>query len=588
MSERVPLSTSGTAPSWLLKEKVSTPELGTGHVPRAALLPRLGAALERRFVLLQAPAGFGKTTVLADFSRRKSEEGLVVAWVSLDEGDVPSVFGGYLACAFERGGLDLLALGDAEARPSSPETYQVGMLACAVKLHEAPCLLVLDEVDRLPRETVELIQRLVEHGPGNLHFALAFRSDPGLDLSIQVLDGAGVVFGAEELRFSRSEIRQFFGDTLSRRRLSAAEEQTAGWPVALTAYRNQRAAGTPPRGVGTARLMADFVRSRLLGSLSVADRTFVCELAVFDRVDAELVDEVLGLSGSEMRIASLRELDGLLTPIGPDGAVRRLHPLVREPCVAVLASEDPVRKRALHAAIAEALARRGQLVPAWRQARAAPDARLAGELVERAGVFDLWLRHGVAALFAASEFLTPEITVSRPRLVLLRVVVLRMMLKVDEAAALYESVRRETKGLTRDRDGSDTEALAVDRVFAGWCWREAPSSRCAMSWTRSCRRPALSTAMSRRGCGSARGTWSCAARRSSGRVSMSATGTRRGRASCSARKGHTATSSSTSTRAWRRWPGDTRTKPADVTRARDGAHSGTLPPTLACRCASKR
>ena len=85
----------------------------------------LGAALERRFVLLQAPAGFGKTTVLADFSRRKREEGLVVAWVSLDAGDVPSVFGGYLACAFERGGLDLPALSDADARPSSPETYEV-------------------------------------------------------------------------------------------------------------------------------------------------------------------------------------------------------------------------------------------------------------------------------------------------------------------------------------------------------------------------------------------------------------------------------------------------------------------------------
>ena len=466
MSESVHSPTSGTAPSWLLKAKVSTPELGAGHVPRAALLRRLEAALERRFVLLQAPAGFGKTTALADFSRRKREEGLVVAWVSLDAGDVPNVFGGYLACAFERGGLDLSAWSDPDGQPASPETYEVGGLVSAVERHEAPCLLVLDEVDRLPRETVELVQRLVEHCPRNLHFALAFRADPGLDLSMQVLDGAGVVVGAEELRFSRSEMEQFFGNTLSRRRLSAAVEQTAGWPVALTAYRHQRAAGTTPHGAETARLMASFVRRRLLGSLSAADRAFVCELAVFDRIDAELVDEVLGASGSGTRMASLPQLDGLLTPIGPDGAVRQLHPLVREPCVAVLAAEDPVRKRALHTAIAKALAHRGQLAPAWRQARAAPDARLAGELVERAGVFDLWLRRGVPALFAASEFLTPELTVSHPRLVLLRVVVLRMGLKVDEAAALYESVRRETNGLTRDRDGGDAEALAVDRVFA--------------------------------------------------------------------------------------------------------------------------
>ena len=95
-------------------------------------------------------------------------------------------------------------------------------------------------------------------------------------------------------------------------------------------------------------------------------------------------------------------------------------------------------------------------------------------------MFDLWLRHGVPALFAASEFLTPELTVSHPRLVLLRVVVLRMVLKVDKAAALYESVRREAEGLTRDRDGGDAEALAVDRGFArvgGKVPPRAPPSR---------------------------------------------------------------------------------------------------------------
>ena len=457
--------TSSVVPSWLLKAKVSTPEPGAGHVPRAALLQRLDTALEQRFAVLQAPAGFGKTTVLADFSRSKREAGLVVAWMSLDEHDAPSVFGSYLACALECGRLDLSGLPATDTWLSSPVTYQVGMLACAVERHGAPCLLALDEVDRLPPETVELVQRLIEHGPGNLHFALAFRSNPGLDLSMQVLDGAGVVVDADELRFSRSEIEQLLGDDVSRRQLAAAAEQTGGWPIAVSVYRNQRGTDAERRGAGTARLTADFVRRRLLRGLSAADRVFVCELAVFDRVDPDLVDEVLGSSGAGARMASLPPLDGLLTPIGPDGAVQ-LHPLVREPCAEVLASEDPGRKRSLHAGIARALARRGQLVPAWRQARAAGDAEFAGEMVERTGVFDIWLRHGVPALFSANQFLTPEITASHPRLVLLRVVVLRMMLKVDEAAALYESARCATDGFTHDRDGGDAEALAVDRVFA--------------------------------------------------------------------------------------------------------------------------
>ena len=441
------------------------PEPGAGHVPRAALLRRLDAVLERRFALLQAPAGFGKTTALADFCRNRKEQGLLAAWISLDEDDVPSVFGAYLACAVERAGLDLSRLDDAGAWPSSPAAYQIGMLARAIEMHEAPCLLVLDEIDRLPRETLELAQRLVEHSPANLHFALTFRSNPGLDLSTRILDGAGLVIGPEEFRFSASEIEQFFGGALSRRQLSVAQEQTAGWAVALTVYRNQHAAGAEQYGGETVALASDFVRRRLLRGLSKEDRALACELAVFDWIDADVVDEVLGTSDARVRIAALSALDGLLTPIGPDGAVRRLHPLVRDNCADLLAVEDPARKRSLHAGIARALAHRGQFLPAWRQAHAAGDARLAGELVERAGVFDIWLRHGVPGLFSASEFLTLDMTASHPRLLLLRSVVLCMKLNVDDATALYESAGRATEGFTRDRDGGDTDALAVDRVF---------------------------------------------------------------------------------------------------------------------------
>ncbi len=456
---------ASVVPSWLLKAKVSAPALGAGHVPRDALLERLEAALERRFVLLQAPAGFGKTTLLANLCRKKRELGLAVAWISLDEDDSPSVFAGYLAYAFECAGLDLSALNKDDGWPSSPAACRIGTLARAIDRHAAPCLLVLDEVDRLPRETVELLQRLVEHAPVNVHFALAFRSNPGLDLAMQVFDGSGVVFGAGEFRFSRAEIARFFApQKLSRRQIDAIEKQTAGWPVALTIHRNRQETDTGELGPEAARLTSDFVRMRLLHGLTRADRTLVCELAVFEWIDTDLVDEVLGAGDTRARVAALSSLEGLLAPIGPDGAVRRMHPLVRDYCADLLAVEDPARKRSLHASIARTLARRGQFIPAWRHARAASDAQLVAELVERAGVFEMWLRHGVLSLFAANELLTPEIVASHPRLMLLRSVVLRMTMRFDEAKALYESVARSTEGLTPDPKGVD-DALVVDRIF---------------------------------------------------------------------------------------------------------------------------
>ena len=462
----MPQTTSSIVPSWLLKAKVRPPEPGEGHVPRDALLQRLDAVLESRFVALQAAAGFGKTTVLADFSRSKKAQGLTVAWISLDEDDTPSVFGGYLAYAFEFAGLDLSVLSDLDSWSSSPPKFQVGMLARAIDELAAPSLLVLDEVDRLPPESVELVQRLVEHGPDNLHLALAFRSNPGLDLAMRVLDGSGIAMGVEEFRFSRDEIDRFFDGALSRRELSAAEERTAGWPVALTVYRNERVGAKGEPAVETAQLTSEFVRMRLLRSLSPEDRAFVFELAVFDSIDPDLVDEVLGTNDTGVRIAALRSLDGLLAPIGEDGELRRLHPLARDHCVDLLARENPVRKRSLHAGIALALAARKQFLPAWLHARSSGDSRLVAELVERAGLFDTWLRHGATRLFAANEFLTAEIAAPFPRLALLRSAVLRMAMKVDEASALYESVARATEGFTQDREGGDAALLAVDRVFA--------------------------------------------------------------------------------------------------------------------------
>ena len=459
-------SPTAIVPSWLLKAKVSPPDPGAGYVPRDALLQRLDAAFERRFALLQAPAGFGKTTVLADFSRRKQNEGLVVAWVSLDEDDEPSLFGNYLTYAFECAGLDLSELNDPGAWSSSPVAYQVGMLARAIEHHAAPCLLVLDEVDRVPRETTEAIQRLVEHAPPNLHFALAFRANRGLDLAMQVLDGSGIVMDADECRFSASEIEQFFQGKLSPRQLTEVEESTAGWPVALLIQRAELTGETGQPGVDTAKLTSSFVGLHLLRGLSTEDRRFACELAVFDWIDTDLVDEVLGSGDARPRIDRLSPLDGLLSPIDETGAVRRLHPLVMDYLADLLAMEDLARKRTLHAGIARALARRRQLIPALRHARSTGDPRLVGDLLEPAGVFDLWLRHGVTCLFSANEFLTPEVTALYPRLLLLRSAVLRMALKVDLATATYDSAARQTDGFTRDREGGDPTGLAIDRTYA--------------------------------------------------------------------------------------------------------------------------
>ena len=458
-------SDSVILPPWLLMAKVTAPEPPAGYVRRDSLLQRVDAVLERRLTVLQAPGGFGKTTVLADVTHRKRREGVAVAWLGLDRHDTPEVFGSYLTRAFEQAGVDLAFLGEGEPWSSAPYRQQLGMLARAIELHSEACLLVLDEVDLLPRPTAESVDLLLTRMPPHLHFAVAFRFNPGLDLASYFLDGTAVLVKAPAFRFSRPDIVQLFDRSLSRRELAAVEERTAGWPVALMVRRRQRAAGKGPPGMGVAELSENYVGVRLLRGLSSQDRASLLDLSIFDRIDAELVDDVLGSSDARLRIASLSSLEGLLLPHDEEGAVWRLHPLVRESCDRMFAAENPVRKRRLHVRAARALALRGELVPAWSHATAAGDSRLVGDLIEDVGVFGLWLREGVIGLTLAARFLTAEIVASHPRLALLRCVRLQLAAKFDEAAGLYETVGQQTDGFVRDRAGGDPEALAVDRVF---------------------------------------------------------------------------------------------------------------------------
>ena len=478
--------------SWLLAPRVTAPARTSGYFDRPALIERLGRIERRRVTVLAAPAGFGKTTLLAELFRRERERGRVAAWVTLTGDDTPAILGAYLAGAFGRAGLNLPVLDDrAAARRVLPHAARhTALLTRAVETHAAPCLLVLDDADRLAvPETVDAVNTLLRHGPRNLHVAVAYRRNPGLDLDDAVLAGRGIRLGAEQLRFSRPEIARFFGGGLSPDELGALAARTEGWPVALRIHRNLRAGGPPPGGArgpgadalagaqieaiermppGGARgpgadegVTADALGERLLGTLSHADREFLLDVALFDWIEPALADEVLG-AGATRRLAGLAELDGLLHDRGD--AVR-LHPLVRDWCVARRRRDTPDRFRRIQVAIARALARRNRLVPALRHARDAGDERLAGDVLERTQGLPLWFLEGLTRLRGIDRFLTPAVVERYPRLDLLRCIVLVKSGRVGEAHALCAAVGRRTRGFTRDRAGGDDRKLRADSVL---------------------------------------------------------------------------------------------------------------------------
>ena len=463
---------------WLLGHKVELPDPIEGYVERPELEAR--CALTRRcLTVLHAPGGFGKTALLGHCARTLREQGVAVAWLSLDEEDGPGSLTAYLALAFEGvgvksyvaggGSIGAAAMSDApDAEADSQADYRINLLIGAIERHGAPCVLALDEVDwiRSP-EAISALNALLRRAPGNLHVGMAYRErPPGLDVAMFELEGRSATLTVEDLRFSAPDVSSFFERRLSRRELGSVVANSGGWPIALRIYRNANLEGASKSGAdGGGDLAAAWIETRLWRGISEEDRNFVLDVALFDSVDQDLIEEAAGVRNAGRRLASMGPLAGLFSTSGGDGSEMRLQPIIKDYCERRRFEETPERFRALHRKIAEALARRGRLAEALRHAVEAGNTDLLGRLAEQTGGVRLWLEEGLVALRAVDRLLSEEVLSRYPRLGLLRCVALTVSGDVEAAKRIYHATAARTEDFTRDREGGDDEALQVENIL---------------------------------------------------------------------------------------------------------------------------
>ena len=363
-------------PQDLFESKLHPPVAHAALVSRVPLVDRLDAS-DVPITVIAAPPGYGKTTLLAEWSRRHPSR---VAWLSIDrhDNDLGRLVS-YTAAALGR--VD--PIGSEVLRPSDGR-YSAATVASRVAAamsgmtEPEPVHLFLDHVEALQNdECLDTIAELALHLPTGSRLALATRAEPPLPMARLRAGGDVVEVGVDELAMTGDEGRVLLdasGVQLTDAEMDQLLDRTEGWPVGLyLAALALKAGGLRERmGVpftGDDRLMAEYLRTELLAYLSEAEVSFLTRTSVLDRMSRRLCDAVLARTGSDVVLESLAALDR-------NGEWYRYHHLFRDLLRTELQRREPEIVSVLHVRAAE-------WCEANRMAEVAIDHAQAGGDVER-------------------------------------------------------------------------------------------------------------------------------------------------------------------------------------------------------------
>ncbi len=413
----------------LLATKLHVPRPQPGFVPRPRLVQALNQGLARGRVLICAPAGFGKTSLLADWAR---SGGRPVAWLGLDAGDNdPARFWRYVVAALDQAQPGIAERLGPLLGPPAPRLFEGLVTALINELAAQPgrdeVLLVLDDYHVVDAGPVhESVAFLLENLPPGLLLVVSGRADPPLPLARLRARGQLAELRAAELRFTTEEAAALLGaaagPVLPDTAVVALTARTEGWAAglqlaALSLRGRTDAAGFVAAFSGSHRFVLDYLADEVLDGQPGQVRSFLLETSVLERLSGELCDAVTGRSGSQAMLHHIERAGLFLVPLDEVRGWWRYHHLFTDLLRARLVQEQPGRVQELHRAAAAWSDEHDLGDDAVRHALAAGDAAWAAQLVER--YVDVLLRRSEGVTLRRWLSTLPvEVLRARPRLCL--------------------------------------------------------------------------------------------------------------------------------------------------------------------------
>lgn len=356
--------------------------LGTAfELPRTDVCERIFNAGAARLVLLRAPAGFGKTTVMLQVRRRFEETGLPQAWLTLDraDNDVSRMLAALVAAleplipALRR--IDL-------ADRKGPDEVAFALID-TVAAHPAPFALFLDDFEALQGSVaLGLIQELIEQLPRGAQLIIGSRGVPDLGLGRLRARGRLLEIEPEQLRFSEAEVdgylRERRGLALRPEDIHRLYRSTEGWVAALwlasVTLENRDDPGSFIAGFsGSNAAVMDYLMEDVLSRQSEEVRGFLLRTSILPQLSAPLCDAVCGRSDSAELLRVIDQAHLFLIPLQADRSEFRYHGMFAEFLRAQLHRQQPQEVPRLRRSAARWFLASGRPIPAIEHGLAAGD-----------------------------------------------------------------------------------------------------------------------------------------------------------------------------------------------------------------------
>jgi len=349
----------------------------------------------RKLTLVSAPAGFGKTTMVAEWIQGNE---MPAAWVSLDEGDnVLARFITYLITAIQQieseFGADILAVVQATEHP--PLESLLTMFVNQVAAIQNEFILVLDDYHLISNEAIhDALEFLLEHLPHNMHLVMIGRVDPPFSLSRLRVGGQLTELRSNDLRFTASEIAAFLneimGFELTNGDIKALETRTEGWIASLQLAALSLQGREDKREFiaafsGSHHYVIDYLVDEVMSRQPIEIQKFLYRTSILERFCAALSDAMLEITSSKEVIQQLEVANLFLIPLDDERKWYRYHHLFADFLRQYLSETEPEDVPALHRRTSNWLEQNNLFPEAINHAIVGEDFKHAAQMIENIG-----------------------------------------------------------------------------------------------------------------------------------------------------------------------------------------------------------